>query len=134
MWLWFFRREIRFPRALLLIPCALACAFLLNVVRIAALILIGNAGAPEVAFVGFHSQAGWIAFTLVALGFSVLATMYRRRVMLTRRTAVPGPGDADSTAVPAKNDGLAPPWSSTGLVKVNCLNCSGETSPRSSNS
>jgi exosortase E/protease (VPEID-CTERM system) len=70
VWLWFFRRENRFPQALLLIPCALGCAFLLNVARIAALILIGNAGAPEVAFVGFHSQAGWIAFTLVALGFS----------------------------------------------------------------
>jgi exosortase E/protease (VPEID-CTERM system) len=71
VWLWFFRKENRFPQALLLVPCALACAFALNVVRIAALILIGNAGAPEVAFVGFHSQAGWIAFTLVALGFSV---------------------------------------------------------------
>ena len=71
VWLWFFRRENHFPRALLLIPCALACAFLLNIVRISALILIGNAGAPEVAFVGFHSQAGWIAFTLVALGFSM---------------------------------------------------------------
>jgi len=71
VWLGFFRRETRFPQALLLIPCALVCAFSLNVLRIAALILIGNAGAPEVAFVGFHSQAGWIAFTLIALGFSM---------------------------------------------------------------
>jgi exosortase E/protease (VPEID-CTERM system) len=71
VWLWFFRKENRFPRALVLIPCALICVFALNVVRIAALILIGNAGAPEIAVVGFHSQAGWIAFTLVALGFSM---------------------------------------------------------------
>lgn len=71
VWLWFFRKENRFPQALFLIPCALVCAFLLNVARISALILIGNAGAPEMAIVGFHSQAGWIAFTLVALGFSV---------------------------------------------------------------
>jgi CAAX prenyl protease-like protein len=71
VWLWFFRKENRFPQALVLIPCALVCAFVLNVARIAVLILIGNAGAPEVAFVGFHSQAGWIAFTLVALGFSM---------------------------------------------------------------
>ena len=71
VWLWFFRRETRFPQAFLLIPLALLCAFSLNVLRIAALILIGNAGAPEVAFVGFHSQAGWIAFTLIALGFSM---------------------------------------------------------------
>jgi uncharacterized RDD family membrane protein YckC len=46
-------------------------------------------------------QYGINGALLVALGFSVLATMYRRRVMLTRRTAVPGPGDAESTAVPA---------------------------------
>jgi len=71
IWLWFFRRETRFPQAFLLIPLALVCAFSLNVLRIAVLVLIGNAGAPEVALVGFHSQAGWIAFTLVALGFSM---------------------------------------------------------------
>ncbi|MSV36199.1 MAG: hypothetical protein EXQ47_11480 [Bryobacterales bacterium] len=44
---------------------------LANSVRIASLILIGNAGAPGVAVGGFHSQAGWIAFNLVALAFSV---------------------------------------------------------------
>ena len=71
VWLWFFRKENRFPQAFLLIPCALLSVFLLNIVRIATLILIGNAGAPDVAIVGFHSQAGWIAFTLVALGFSM---------------------------------------------------------------
>jgi len=71
LWLCYFRKESRFPQALLLIPCALACVWALNVVRIAVLILIGNAGFPEVAIVGFHSQAGWIAFTLVALGFSM---------------------------------------------------------------
>jgi exosortase E/protease (VPEID-CTERM system) len=84
VWLWFFRRENRFPQALLLIPCALACAFALNVARIATLILIGNAGAPEVAFVGFHSQAGWIAFTLVALGFS----MATQRLAWVRKPAL----------------------------------------------
>ena len=40
----------------------------------------------------------------------------------------------DSTAVPSKKAGLAPPWSSTGLVKVNSLNCSGEMSPCSRSS
>ena len=77
VWLWFFRRETRFPQALVLVPGALACAFLLNILRITALVLIGNAGAPEVAFVGFHSQAGWIAFTLVALGFSMATQRLR---------------------------------------------------------
>lgn len=70
-WLWYFRRESRFPQALLLIPCALLCVWFLNILRIAALILIGNAGFAEVAMVGFHSQAGWIAFTAVAFSFSM---------------------------------------------------------------
>jgi len=87
VWLWFFRRELRFPRALALIPCALLCAFVLNVLRIAILILIGNAGAPEVAFIGFHSQAGWIAFTVVALSFS----MATQRLPWVRKIQAPAP-------------------------------------------
>jgi len=71
-WLWIFRRDYRFPRSLLVIPAGLAIMFVLNAVRIAALILIGNAGAPGVAMGGFHSQAGWIAFNAVALGFSLV--------------------------------------------------------------
>jgi exosortase E/protease (VPEID-CTERM system) len=71
VWLWYFRKESRFPQALLLVPCALACVWILNVLRIAALVLIGDAGYAEVAMVGFHSQAGWIAFTAVAFAFSM---------------------------------------------------------------
>ena len=70
-WLWYFRKENRFPRVLLLIPCALACVWILNVLRISALVLIGDAGHAEMAMVGFHSQAGWIAFTSVAFAFSM---------------------------------------------------------------
>jgi len=88
VWLWFFRRENRFPQALVLIPGALGCVFLLNILRIAVLVLIGNAGAPEIAFVGFHSQAGWIAFTLVALGFS-MAT--QRLAWVRKGLAADGP-------------------------------------------
>lgn len=69
-WLWYFRKEIRLLRALLLVPCALGCIWLLNVVRLAALIFIGDKISPEVAMVGFHSQFGWISFTIVALAFS----------------------------------------------------------------
>jgi CAAX prenyl protease-like protein len=71
IWLWYFRKESRFPQALLLVPCALACVWVLNILRISALVLIGNAGYGEIAMVGFHSQAGWIAFTTVAFGFSM---------------------------------------------------------------
>ena len=69
-WLWYFRQEYRFPRALLLIPFGMALMFGLNAVRIAVLVLIGNAGHPEVAEYGFHSQAGWIAFNAVAVGIA----------------------------------------------------------------
>jgi exosortase E/protease (VPEID-CTERM system) len=72
-WLWFFRREYRFPRALIVIPAALTLAFLLNTVRIAVLVLIGDAGYPNVAIVGFHSQAGWIAFNAVAFAVAIVS-------------------------------------------------------------
>ncbi len=71
VWLAYHRKENRFPQALLLVPCALLSVWLLNIARICAMILIGNAGAPTVALVGFHSQAGWIAFTGVAIAFSM---------------------------------------------------------------
>ena len=73
VWLCLFRKECRFPQALLLVPAGVVVIYLLNAVRIAALILIGSAGAPDIAVGGFHSQAGWIAFNVVALGFSVAA-------------------------------------------------------------
>jgi exosortase E/protease (VPEID-CTERM system) len=65
-WLLYFRKEYIFPRALLLIPAGLIVIFALNVVRIAALMLIGHLGFSEIAVSGFHSQAGWVAFNLAA--------------------------------------------------------------------
>lgn len=67
LWLWLFRRECRFPHALVLIPAGMVAMFASNVIRIVTLVLIGIAGAPAVAVGGFHSQAGWIAFNCVAL-------------------------------------------------------------------
>jgi len=77
LWLWVFRREFRFPQALLLVPVGVGALYLLNAVRIAALVLIGNAGAPDIAGRGFHSQAGWIAFNGVAVALSLLAPRIR---------------------------------------------------------
>jgi exosortase E/protease (VPEID-CTERM system) len=68
-WLLYARRELRMRRALLLVPLSLALIWLLNLVRLAALIAIGDAGHPAVALGGFHSQAGWILFCCVALAF-----------------------------------------------------------------
>jgi exosortase E/protease (VPEID-CTERM system) len=83
-WLLYFRSEYIFPRALLLIPAGVAASFGLNVLRIAALVLIGNAGFTDVAVYGFHSQAGWMAFIAVACGLVLLS----RQSSLLNRTAV----------------------------------------------
>ena len=73
LWLFLFRRECRFPRSLLLVPAAVGVMFLLNAIRICALILIGNAGARQIALRGFHSEAGWLFFNVAALGVCVIA-------------------------------------------------------------
>lgn len=86
-WLLYFRHEYVFPRALLLIPAGLAAIFALNVVRIATLVVIGSAGFPEIAAYGFHSQAGWITFNVVACG---LVLMSRRSAWLNRTVSVGG--------------------------------------------
>jgi exosortase E/protease (VPEID-CTERM system) len=71
-WLILFRRDFRFPRSLLLIPACVVLLYLINAFRIAALFLLGNAGAPAIAAGGFHSQAGWIAFNGVALAVALI--------------------------------------------------------------
>jgi exosortase E/protease (VPEID-CTERM system) len=93
-WLWFFRRQWRFPQALLLIPAGVVVIFIANAARIAALLLIGNAGAPGIAEGGFHSQAGWMAFNAVAIGICVLARKipalaHRERVVETTNPTIP---------------------------------------------
>lgn len=88
--LWLFRKECRFPRAFLLIPCGIAALFVLNAMRIAALLMLGNAGADRIAAGGFHSVAGWITFTGVALGFTVAAvriSWFRSRESTFEETA-----------------------------------------------
>ena len=71
IWLWYYRKEYRFPHALLLIPCALGCIWLLNIVRLCALIFIMNVCGSDVAGLGFHAVAGWISFIVIALIFSL---------------------------------------------------------------
>jgi exosortase E/protease (VPEID-CTERM system) len=70
-WLLYTRNELRLSRALLLVPIALYLSWLLNLVRIATLIAIGNSGYVAVALGGFHTQAGWILFSCVGLGFLI---------------------------------------------------------------
>jgi exosortase E/protease (VPEID-CTERM system) len=94
-WLLYFRREYIFPRAVVLIPVSLLIVFALNAVRIAALMLIGYGGYPEVAIYGFHSQAGWIAFIAVACGF----VLWSRRSAWLNRVAAESPAAAEPVAM-----------------------------------
>ncbi|MGH8206840.1 MAG: exosortase E/protease, VPEID-CTERM system [Steroidobacteraceae bacterium] len=109
-WLLCFRREYDFPRALILIPLGLALSFALNVLRIAGLMMIGDAGYPGIAQYGFHSQAGWIAFNCAA---GLIAFASRRSVWLNRAareeralqaelpaTAAVSPGSRGATDAP----------------------------------
>ncbi len=72
VYLWVYRRELRFPAALVLLPIGAVTMWVVNALRIVALIAIGTAGWREIALGGFHSQAGWIAFNAIALCFVVL--------------------------------------------------------------
>lgn len=90
-WLWYFRRDFRFPQAFLIVPAALLIVFIFNAIRIGALLSIGDAGYPRVAAVGFHSQAGWIAFNMSAFGVAIIA---RRTTWLNR---LAGPSEQAST-------------------------------------
>lgn len=64
--LWLNRDTLRWPHALALVPLAIAASFLLNALRIGGLVLIGARLSPALAVDGFHSHAGWLAFTLLA--------------------------------------------------------------------
>ncbi|HLW71267.1 MAG TPA: exosortase E/protease, VPEID-CTERM system [Candidatus Binataceae bacterium] len=89
-YLWYCRRELRFPHALALLPLGICAIWLLNCLRIAALILVGNWN-PTVAIKGFHSVAGWLFFNLV-IGGLVWASSRSRFFSLTAETpAEPNP-------------------------------------------
>jgi exosortase E/protease (VPEID-CTERM system) len=62
------RARLQFPKALLLLPIAVAAVWICNDLRIALLIAVGVFISPEVALSGFHSKAGWLFFCAVALG------------------------------------------------------------------
>ena len=68
-WLIWYRKEFRFPAALLVLPIGAAVSWGLNVVRIAGYVLIGHYGHRDIAMNGFHSWAGLISFSVLALSF-----------------------------------------------------------------
>jgi len=80
IYFWLFRRELRFPGALVLLPVGAAAIWLVNALRIAVLIVIGTSGWPAIALGGFHSQAGWLAFN--AVGLAMVALLNRGRFFM----------------------------------------------------
>lgn len=102
-WLWYLRDEYRFPRALIIVPAALLLIFMLNAIRIALLLMIGDAGYPGIASAGFHTQAGWIAFNTTAFAIAVIS---RHSRWLTRQ-------------VPAAVEHIEEPKSSQAMPSAN---------------
>ncbi|WP_095588594.1 exosortase E/protease, VPEID-CTERM system [Actibacterium ureilyticum] len=68
-----FRDDLRFPRALLLFPIAILTSWLFNILRIAALLMIGFEISPELAIGAFHSHAGWLSFTALSVGLILVS-------------------------------------------------------------
>lgn len=92
--LWIERRHLRWPQALALVPLAIAASLGLNALRIGALVLIGARVSPALAVDGFHSHAGWLAFTLLAFALIGLA-----RLPVLRAGPRTEPADDDSAAL-----------------------------------
>lgn len=75
-----FHATIRHGRFwLIVLPLALFASWVLNIIRIAVLVLLGANVSPQLAVDGFHSYAGWIFFTLLAL--AILALVQRSNAL-----------------------------------------------------
>jgi exosortase E/protease (VPEID-CTERM system) len=86
-----------------LLPLGLAASWVLNVLRIAAILAIGASGWPVVAVNGFHTQAGWLAFNAIALGLIFLSrssALFRRPPGASAPRATGGPNPAVPLLVP----------------------------------
>ena len=75
--LWLDRRNLRFPNALILLPVGTALVWVLNVFRLASLMIIGAWVSEGIALGGFHSQMGWLSFLAVSLGIAAAANQSR---------------------------------------------------------
>lgn len=112
-----FRKQLRFPQALLLFPIGAILAYLLNIVRLVVLIGIGAMVSPEVAKGGFHSNAGWILFCALSVGI-VLSTQHWSFVYRRREQHVAARGEVAAAADDGTTAYLLPLVSllATGLV------------------
>jgi exosortase E/protease (VPEID-CTERM system) len=70
---WLFREHLRLRRVVWLIPLGWVAAWATNVLRITLLVWIGGHISPDLAAGGFHSYAGPLLFSVVALGLAALS-------------------------------------------------------------
>lgn len=96
LYLWLRRRDLDFPRCFLLFLLAWAMAWTANIARLVILILLGTHVSRDVAQRGFHSQAGWIAFTGICL---ILLWLTERNRVFCRTPQVDEP-DLEYPAAP----------------------------------
>ena len=88
LWFSLARSRVRFGRAALLLPLGLAAWFGANVLRIAALVLLGASGRVDLAHGAFHSRLGWLLFIAIALATVAAGERlrwFRRRDAAARR-------------------------------------------------
>jgi exosortase E/protease (VPEID-CTERM system) len=83
----FFRRELRFPNVLLLLPVGVVSAWSFNALRIAVLLELGSF-QQNLAVHIFHSLAGWLYFCLLA---GVIVFVSNRMSFFTRGAPVLNP-------------------------------------------
>jgi exosortase E/protease (VPEID-CTERM system) len=81
------RRALVFPQALLLLPIGVFAALAANTLRISAIVLLGAYVDADLACGAFHSKAGWVVFSAIAL---TLAALARRVPALGARAPEPG--------------------------------------------
>ena len=70
--LWLRKDALRFPQAFILLPLAVGLSWTANTLRIALIIAIGTCYSPKIALDGFHTQAGWLTFTIIGIGLVLL--------------------------------------------------------------
>jgi len=99
IYIWLFRSELRFPQVFWLFPLGITVIWLANAVRIAMLIAIGSSFSPEIALRGFHAQAGWIVFTLIAISAIAISNRMRFFAVIKPESSVAEAGKSLATAL-----------------------------------
>ena len=100
-YLWFARRSLRFPAAWAILPVGIGLVLASNVVRIAALLVVGVYVSEDLAVGGFHSKAGWVLFCGIALGLVAASQRWLRAEDAAAQRSAGDAGDAGPSATAA---------------------------------